>query len=397
TAFFITSASDADVRQAKGGNPQKWESWNETHQSCESCAPRSVLQSAHSHTHTLLHATMPPVSGVYSDQSRRVYRDAEENCPANTKRAYAPFIAEFKDFAQTMFPFTELPQAVTEEKLFGFMFYQAYRGSRTKTKRHGYFDRADYEKVLKDHPSERESQYDHVNASNVKYCSRETFDKVLSAILKLADIQRQDYGGIERKEELRLPRIQALRNHVQKRAPQMKAARFEEKITPQIMPLQMLSLLEPLEKCFWNCGNVGLREGMASLRNRHFYLNSMQSCVRGESMWLAELSDLFDLEYKKKSDPTAYHILFQIIRTGKTNHDGKSILGRVIRHLKVNVCGLGSLAFYLMIRFLVTGEGEQFDFRNNENWFRLKLMVEANGKAVGNRVYANAIDKHLKG
>jgi hypothetical protein len=91
-------------------------------------------------------------------------------------------------------------------------------------------------------------------------------------------------------------------------------------------------------------------------------------------------------------------ILFLHLSTkGKTNH-GQTLYGRATRHKDVRLCCVGALAFYLMYRFSVTREFEEFtleDWLDNSKWFSIKLLVDLNGgdftKSLNNRSYADAI------
>lgn len=76
----------------------------------------------------------------------------------------------------------------------------------------------------------------------------------------------------------------------------------------------------------------------------------------------------------------------------------KSIYGRMIRHREVEMCGIGALGFYLLMRFENTGELEKLDFTDNKEWFDIKLMVDCKAssledlsKSVNDSYYATAI------
>jgi hypothetical protein len=65
---------------------------------------------------------------------------------------------------------------------------------------------------------------------------------------------------------------------------------------------------------------------------------------------------------------------------GKTNH-GQVLYGRAMRHKNVNLCFVGSLAFYLGYRFYLTNEFDDSTFLvnywlDNEKWYNIKLLVD---------------------
>ena len=172
-------------------------------------------------------------------------------------------------------------------------------------------------------------------------------------------------------------------------------------------------------------------------------LHTTSGILRCESIHRAELSDFLDLMLKKKQDPhpltlmitqlpagksksilTRYNFpLFFLISClcvpplpcfrlsfslltcsrhfillkGKTNH-GQTLYGRATWHKDVSLCCIGALAFYLMYRFSVTREFENFtleDWMDNSRWFDIKLLVDLQGfdhtKSLKNRSYADAI------
>jgi hypothetical protein len=88
---------------------------------------------------------------------------------------------------------------------------------------------------------------------------------------------------------------------------------------------------------------------------------------------------------------------------GKTNH-GQVLYGRAMRHKNVNLCFVGSLAFYLGYRFYLTNEFDDSTFLvnywlDNEKWYNIKLLVDGiradadHEQSMKNDTYARAIKK----
>ena len=73
-------------------------------------------------------------SGPYAQHAQRVLQDNEESVPLNTQIAYARKGQEFLSFCDKIYGnkcSDEVSvRTVTEEKLFAFLFYQAYRSVR---------------------------------------------------------------------------------------------------------------------------------------------------------------------------------------------------------------------------------------------------------------------------
>ena len=96
------------------------------------------------------------VGGEFHAQSQQVLRESNSNKIANTNRAYDPKMLEFKQFCASLYGNDYLAPIVTEEKIFAFLFYQAYREKKTKKSRQlctdstvSRFDREDYNEVTK--------------------------------------------------------------------------------------------------------------------------------------------------------------------------------------------------------------------------------------------------------
>ena len=69
----------------------------------------------------------------------------------------------------------------------------------------------------------------------------------------------------------------------------------------------------------------------------------------------SKLSDLFYVKVKHHDDPHPLTVFIVQFATGKTNHRVK-LYGRVVRHVDVVRCPVGSIAFYLFYQFHVTKE-----------------------------------------
>jgi len=86
-----------------------------------------------------------------------------------------------------------------------------------------------------------------------------------------------------------------------------------------------------------------------------------------------------------------------IATTGKTNRL-KTLHGCCIQHHNVNKCTiLGMLGgFYLMARFMQSGEAESFDFTLNQAWFNIKFLTNSWGFDNNNLVTDQAFASNMK-
>jgi len=73
--------------------------------------------------------------------------------------------------------------------------------------------------------------------------------------------------------------------------------------------------------------------------------------LRGESLYLAELSDCFSVSHRNESkDPHWWDALIMSMINGKTQKENK-LFGRAMRAKDVRFCSVGALAFYLFVLF----------------------------------------------
>ena len=85
------------------------------------------------------------------------------------------------------------------------------------------------------------------------------------------------------------------------------------------------------------------------------FLFTTKGVLRGDTAFKLELSDLFHVKVKRHDDPHPLMIFILQFATGKTNH-GMKLYRRVSRHVDVETCPVGLIAFYLFYRFEVTKE-----------------------------------------
>ena len=114
--------------------------------------------------------------------------------------------------------------------------------------------------------------------------------------------------------------------------------------------------------------------------------------LRSESLFICELSDLFDVIYDTP-DKENVHAMIMKIATGKTN-GCKTLYGRVIRHKNPYFCPIGALGLYLLSRFHIADE--TIDFSKNSTWFDIKLLVESGSKNTADSIRDTTFRKTMK-
>ena len=132
----------------------------------------------------------------------------------------------------------------------------------------------------------------------------------------------------------------------------------------------------------------------AALRDCFTFLATMCGLLRGETLFKAELSDVFLIIVKKDEDPHPLFVMMMQFSTGKVNQ-GFKLYGRMARNFDVNVCPIGALGFYLLYRFHNSNEMDGVDFCDNISWFNTKLLTTYNStdntKCIKDKTYAAAV------
>ena len=146
--------------------------------------------------------------GQYAAQGRRLLNDVNEIVPTNTKIAYAPFQAEFKGFCDSKHPNDQFPHCVTEEKLFGFLWYQAYREKRPRNQKHDTFDANDYDRVVAAHPPGRTSQFTEEELQTSNYPGFSTWEKCYSAVMSHAKQQCSENSNNTERQDFKTDRLE---------------------------------------------------------------------------------------------------------------------------------------------------------------------------------------------
>ena len=128
-----------------------------------------------------------------------------------------------------------------------------------------------------------------------------------------------------------------------------KKLNYDEIFGKEFHPYNLIHQISEIEEGLWNHGYGRMQSMCASIRDRFQFLMTLSGCLRCESMYKTDLSDLCDLVYHQKSERSPYQILIMRTGEGKTVHD-KNIFGRLLRHVDVRRCAFGALGLWLLSR-----------------------------------------------
>jgi hypothetical protein len=346
-------------------------------------------------------------------EQRKIYQ------PQNTDKAYKPKIAEWKAYCDLMYKGEPFPHAVSPDKLLPFMFYQCMREKRPvggkSRKGVGAFDPADYQRVVDQYSVYARHLASGATSTDPKFSSMpeptnplqgDALGSYRAAIRYLWQEHRmKNLTSYRTWEELWSPPLVQLAKVCVRRGPMNKMKNYAEKITHHWSPTSIVHRFPDLEAAMWKRGHDSVKSAIAWLRHRYCFLHSTHGLLRCESIFKGELSDLSMLFVA--SQPHKMRILIQQLAIGKTNQEGRKLFGRVLRNRKVELCGVGSFAMYLALRFEITQEFrlENFPLSNwmtNELWYDIKIMVDVFStkrdwkEPIKNGSYAKAVKSVLQ-
>ena len=141
----------------------------------------------------------------------------------------------------------------------------------------------------------------------------------------------------------------------------------------------MTKQIPNIENSLWNLEKNIRVYGLNALRNRFQFLMTSGAVMRSDSLHSADLCDLCDFVFLQPKEGDDYHII--ILRDGDAKiSKGKTQYGKVMRHKLLELCSISALGLYLLVRFRITQEVNEFGFMNTYSWFNQKLLISPLGK-----------------
>jgi hypothetical protein len=341
---------------------------------------------------SLLHGRMDLLIGAVRQQQ-------EENRKNNTQLAYDPKKEEWYQFCYHSYGNSIGATTVLPERLFRFLFYQAFRSRRSRGKKSP-FDPAECDNIIEEYSTHfRNGQSIPDPPDPVSFQTLSTYRASVRSIWEeqsAASANSLSWDQVYKKP------CRDLFKAVQSRSTRVARIRFDEKIDGEFSPFTTLGQVGNIEAELFSNGTQTQKDALPSLRNRFVFLNCYSGLLRHESLFLGEFSDMVGLSHRRRKDAAEMFIMVMQIATGKTVHaGGKRQFGRCLRHRDVNRCPIGAFGMYLLYRFYTTKEmddGNRPDFTRNETWFGLKILGSTTNpfKSVTKRSYCDALGKVFK-
>ncbi|KAG7367334.1 centromere DNA-binding like protein [Nitzschia inconspicua] len=273
---------------------------------------------------------------------------------ANTARSYEPRVEEFKAYCDVVFSGLgpERRYTVTHEKIYPFMFYQCFREKKAPASQGAKIPRFNHDDYIAIHSKYSSLTPDQRVDDPVVCLDLESIMSYKAALQKFHADQRDDnINNCSWQDHVWLAKCEKLMKVVKGRKQRVKRANYDEN---EMSPYGALDHIDQIENALFHMGCVSdSRSILSSLRNRFTFLFTTGGILRGESVYMAELSDLLHATVHRTRDPHPVTVMILQMATGKTNKDLK-LYGRVARHKNVNLCSIGALGFYLMYRFHYT-------------------------------------------
>ena len=258
---------------------------------------------------------MSYTTGRFVQQARQVLVDDTAGTPENTLRAYDNKTKEYLEFCRHAYGNnTDVlaglsPYTITEEKFFGFMYYQSRRAKKSGGCR----------KIVKFNTADYDHYMTNTGAISQTPCGYSVLNQYRSSLLKLYQTQIDNGANNATKTMLMSDRIKTLLDNVKKRKITIAKENFEEKITHEFAPYATIAELPRLEEHLFNRHSLSVTFMFSSLRDRFCLLMTTNAILRGESLFKCDLSDLCDLQFTPNDSdrPVLVHVMR--VSTGKTN------------------------------------------------------------------------------
>jgi Centromere DNA-binding protein complex CBF3 subunit, domain 2 len=345
--------------------------------------------------------------------------------PVNTSKAYDPKKIEFLRFCDAVFEDEPEPGRyfVTRRKAFMFVWYHAHRPKRSsgsvRNRASGEVGDdvthvADERQVPPLNTDEYRQLLDTYGGDNLNE-NEALPDEAVAPPNCLGDSQVRAYSGAVRDVwadqhrrginplfwdgDINNIGLKSLMRLIRSREARVKHHNAHEKIDQEVIPFLLATKIEEIGLAFWNKAllvgqRVDSRTVLSALRDRFTYLMTTRAILRGESVLRADLSDLFSVSFRQtEGDPHDLQVLILQMAFGKTNR-GRKLQGRAMRHKHPYECVMYALAMYLWFRFKHTGEMENPpDFTDNDEWFKIKLLVGSNVSIVKEHDGMEVIDR----
>jgi hypothetical protein len=330
---------------------------------------QSLNSLANSHGSSLRASIRNPREVELPNRMARAVNDLITSArPTNTRKAFDPKQKEFEGFCDYLYGNDMYRYNLTFEKVFKFMYYQSFReqkkrgGDKAARARGEYFNAEDFRKVMSVFDNDLDEDVSPEDFPHpVKPIANSTFEQY-KAVLKCLHTEQVTRGVCGMTWDLiwQLP-CQRLLKHVKERAPMIKKATYQEKVSGEFAPYTIVERYSEIEQALWeDSSNVSPRSINTNLRHRACCLYLTSGILRSESLHHAELSDFLCL--KPPAKDTDIHPMFLLINQiamGKTNH-GKTLYGRATRHRDVRLCAVGAISTYLQYRMHCTKEFDNF-------------------------------------
>lgn len=334
------------------------------------------------------------------------------NRKANTAAAYDSKSLEWNEFCDHAYVGEPLSirYAVNGNKLGNFLRYHAFRNKRKQGGRkrgaRSAFDSSEYDRILSEmseHIRQMQANPDYVIPDPDNPIGYDQMNTYTSTVYNIyAEQRRCGANGLSWDMIRNEPNVAEVLNMVKRRKGLIKWARHDEKLDEQFQPFQSLEQVPRVEQFLWDYGNGGdggtnRKSAFVGLRTRMTFLWCYSGVLRSESIFLGELSDLFDFGFERDDHSDVMDVVVLQMRTGKTVDNGIAQYGRAMRHKEVTLCAVGALSMYLMYRFDYSGEMEDCrrpDFLDNSAWFDIKLLTDGtcnNTKEMGTPSYTNVM------
>lgn len=282
---------------------------------------------------TIREEPLEPILPTGTDQNVRLQSAVQGlihlERPKNTQKIYDRVEKEWTAYCTHVDSHNTIcPTHMTMNKVFNFMFYQAFREVKSRGGinggDHSDFDPIDYDEVM-----------DHFKAAYTMYIYDQTGTIPLPAPYHgLGGSSIEQYQAALRAlhlkhmaagvtsfvwEHIWSINTKGLVKLVKSRAARQKKKTYQEKVESEFGPYKAVERYSEIEQELW-LRSTEKSKMTTWLRNRFVFLYSLSGILRAESLYRAELSDFLGICVKKVEDVHPLYVMITQVPEGKIYH-----------------------------------------------------------------------------
>ena len=262
------------------------------------------------------------------------------------------YLKQLEQYTKKPWPQGLITESVTEDKVWGFLFYQAHwnkrkQGGRLKAGKTRIstinIDTKFCAALLMRSLTGTTALVE--NCDRYKFLGYYQLNQYQCKFLKLLKKQRYAGQSVIYTDMIRYMRLCMLTKTVKSSKVKYAKSTYKEKTTSAITPYHLVGQIQRIKEALWEHNKRCKNYSLDGLRDRMCFLMTKYGILCGKSFFRCELSD-FWVFMKTYEDPHSLHCVVMTIFQGKINSN-RTLYGRFCRSVNERSCPVGAIFMYL--------------------------------------------------